>query len=201
MGIIASNKKDPDALTPGRKKGGPKGPFQLCPQGPQQAVCCDVVDLGWETTMWDGQPRRQHKIRIKWQSAKCMADGRPFLVQKKYTLSLDKKANLTKDLEAWRGRPFTEKEAEAFDLETLIGVNCFIMVTHTQRKNNTYADVMTVMPKPRELPKLAVRDYTRDVDKKAEEAEDAAAPTPPQDDAEVPFEEQAPLEEDEPPPF
>lgn len=173
------------ALYARSKPSGGRGPFKPCPPGPQQAVCCDVVDLGIETSSQfktkSGDPLRQHKVRLKWQSSHLMDDGKPYIVGKKYTLSLDRRATLRKDLEAWRGKPFTDSEAEEFDLERLLGVNAFIAVHHTAKNGEVYADVVSLMACPSNLPKLTVRDYVRQVDREKARAtkkqqDDAAAP-------------------------
>jgi hypothetical protein len=44
-----------------------------------------------------------------------------YIVQKRYTLSSHKKSTLRRDLEAWRGRPFTDSQADDFDIDMLIG--------------------------------------------------------------------------------
>lgn len=157
---------------------GPKTPFVLCPAGPQLAVCCDVVDLGIENTPWQGVNRDVHKCRLKWQSHYTLpATGEPFLVQKKYTLSLGPKSNLRKDIDAWRKNPLTDKELADFDLEILIGKMCYLNVKHTTRNGKRYADVVSLMPPPPNSPKLVIRNYVRDVVRRQadEEAKAAAA--------------------------
>lgn len=142
---------------------GNSGKFEPCPAGMQQAVCCDVVDLGLLETQW-GQ---KHKIDIVWQSDEKMADGRPFLVKKRYTLSLNERANLRHDLESWRNKPFTEAEAEGFDVERLIGANALLNVVHkTGSKGGVFANVMNVTPIMKGMPKLTpTEDYVRVCDR------------------------------------
>lgn len=184
--------------------GKPRGPFVVSPAGPQQAVCCDVIDLGVETNKFNG--KSQHKIRLRWLSEHTMPDGRPFMVQKKYTFSLNAKATLSKDLESWRGAPFTDAErAAGFDLERLIGKNCYLNVMHGHRAGNTYADVMTVMRCPKDRPVLAVPpDYVRHKDKAPDPAATAGRQPGDEDDAAVgfdspdTFDQRRPEQEDDP---
>lgn len=147
------------------KMGGakPTTDFELCPPGPQQLVCCDVMDHGLVMTRQYGNqpPKEMPKVTIRWQSSLLMRDGRPYIVQKRYTRSSHVKATLRKDLEAWRGKPFTDQEADDFDLERLIGVNCFANIVHMQKPRGIFAEVTSIMPRPRNLPKLEVRAYTR----------------------------------------
>lgn len=118
------------------KKTGNDGDFELCPVGLYDAVCVDVVDLGLETTTWQGKTKSQHKVRIVWLLGKVQSTGKPFQAMKKYTLSLSDKATLRADLESWRGKPFTEEELNGFDLERLIGAPCRILINHYQGKGD-----------------------------------------------------------------
>ena len=137
--------------------------FELCPAGSHVAVCCDVVDLGpVKGTDFNGQPIVQHKVQIRWQIRTRMATtGKPYLVQKRYTFSMHEKANLRKDVNSWRGRPFTDAEADAFDFERLVGKLCYLNVIHNARPRGTYADVVAIMPVPPGTPPLAVDGYLR----------------------------------------
>lgn len=144
--------------------------FEPCPPGPQQAVCVDVVDLGMVQSTFtdeDGNLKSQHKIEIVWQSVETMKDGKPYLVKKRYTLSLHEKATLRHDLEAWRGKPFTDLELDAFDVEKLLGANCNINVAHKQgSRGGTFANVVSVMPLMKTQQKIqATADYVRVCDR------------------------------------
>jgi len=141
------------------------GNFVPCPSGTWSAVCCDVVDLGVLKVTFGGKDKQQHKIYISWQIEENMPDGKPFLVSKRYTLSLHEKAGLRKDLESWRGKAFTDEECEGFDVEKLIGVPCFLNVLQEKKGDDTYSNVKAIMRLPRGTPALAVRDYVRVVDR------------------------------------
>ena len=135
--------------------------FMPAPAGVTQAVCVDVIDKGIVEVTWQGKTKQQHKIDIAWQIDEARDDGKPFLVFKRYTLSLSEKANLRKDLESWRGRPFTRDEELGFDVETVLGANCLLNVQHNTRADKTYANVVAVMPLAKGMQKIAVRDYVR----------------------------------------
>lgn len=145
------------------------GTFTPCPPGLHQAVCVDVVDMGMIKTTYNGKSKEQHKVRLVWQIDEEMDDGRPYTAQRRYTCSLDKKASLRRDLESWRGRPFTGDELNGFDLEVLIGINCQINVVHETRDGDTYANVTTIVPISKGQPKLAARDYVRVKDREGAE--------------------------------
>lgn len=139
--------------------------FAPAPAGTHAAVCCDVRDLGVLEVSWQGQTKKQHKVLISWQIDESRDDGKPFLVSRRYTLSLFDTSGLRKDLEIWRGRAFTEAELQGFDLETVIGKGCLLNVVHRQSGGDTYANVAGVMALPKNMPAPVVRDYVRFVDR------------------------------------
>lgn len=141
---------------------GSGGDFKPCPEGPQRLVCCDVVDHGMLT---DTFGKTKHKGTIVWQSEHPIPDGeaagKPFIVQRRFTLSLHEKAELRKYLESWRGRKFTAEELHSFDLERLIGANAYAQVIQMQKPRGVFAEVIAIMPLPAGQAKLTVRDYIR----------------------------------------
>jgi hypothetical protein len=169
--------------------------YAPAPEGPHQAVCVDVIDLGLITSNFidekTGQKKVQHKVDVAWQIGEKRDDGKRFVVYKRYTLSIHEKATLRKDLESWRGRPFTEAELKRFDVESVIGANALINVQHNTKDGKTYANVVSVMPIIKGMPKMVAEGYER---KTAEPHE-----PPPHADADEPNFGPEPILED--PPF
>lgn len=97
-----------------------------------QAVCAFVEDLGTELDL-EGRPTK--KCVLCFELDEKMDDGKPFMVSKKYTMSLGKKANLRRDLASWRSKDFTDDELKGFNLSKLKGVNCFLSLTEIDRKD------------------------------------------------------------------
>jgi hypothetical protein len=170
--------------------------------GTVQAVCCAVWDLGLQLSNFkneDGSNKYQHKVIIAWEIAEKINQpdseyhGKPYMMNKKYTLSLGEKANLRKDLDSWRGKPFTEDELKnGFDLEKLIGVNCFIGIKHEADRNDAskvYANVTAILPLPKNTPKIeAVRARDEAPPKWVQEKQaQAVQPTPEPEDDPFPF--------------
>ena len=124
-------------------------PFVPAPEGVWDAVCVDVVDLGVLTSQWG----EKHKVKICWELMEKMEDGKHFLVQKQYTLSLHEKSLLHKDLKSWRGKPFEPAELEGFDLEKLIGVPCQLVVTQEEKDGAIYGNATAILkPKVKVTP-------------------------------------------------
>ena len=132
--------------------------FDPAPQGVHRAVCCDVIDLGEQDTKFG----RKHKVRIVWETEEENPSTRErYQVRSTYTLSLNEKSSLSRDLESWRGRKFTDEERrKGFDLSSLIGSNCQLQVIHNESSNGrTYANIQTVIPPQKGVDALVPRDY------------------------------------------
>lgn len=128
------------------------GNFTPVSEGMHQAVCIWVVDLG---TQWNETYKKSaRKVAITWEipeeRIEIDKDGEtqnlPRVITKTYTNSLHEKAVLRKDLESWRGRSFTAKELEGFDLSKLVGVNATLQVLHVTKNDTTYANISNVLP-------------------------------------------------------
>lgn len=177
--------------------------FTPCPAGLQRLVCCDIVDHGMVP---DSFGKTKHKGTIIWQSEHLIQPGdvdgdkkdligQPFIVQRRFTLSLHEKAELRKYLESWRGRPFSEAELARFDLDpdppakpTLIGANAYAQVMHLQKPRGLFAEVITIMPLAPGMDRLKVHPaYIRHKDRAAKAAEAAHAPAEPLDADDIPF--------------
>jgi len=136
----------------------PTKTFTVAPEGLWAAVCVDVQDLGLQA----GPYGAKHKVRLVWQLDVFDAEhDRRYDVARVYTLSLHERAALRKDLESWRGKKFTEKELDGFDLEKLLGVSAQLQVAQNLSDDGTtYANVLTVLP-PTKGTKLIPLNYVR----------------------------------------
>lgn len=163
--------------------------FTPAPTGVHQGICVDVIDKGILEVTFAGKTKKQHKVTIAWQIDEKRDDGKRFLVYKRYTLSLNEKANLRKDLESWRGRAFTESELQGFDVETVIGANCLLNVQQKAGADGTvYANVLAVMPIHRGMVKLTPSDaYVREKDRAETQSGTIESDAPDTDEDPIPF--------------
>jgi hypothetical protein len=158
--------------------------YKPAPEGLHQGVCVDVIDIGMVETQYG----LLHKVDIRWEIEELNPEdeNKPFRVQCRYTLSLNDKANLTKHLNAWRGKVFTPEEKKGFDLEKLIGANCQLQLVHSISKNGrTYANIQAIVPISKTMTKLRPSDsYVRAKDRNPQ-GEPQNEPEVPDDD--LPF--------------
>lgn len=128
------------------------GDFELAPAGTHVARCTQVIDLGHQHS--EKYNNTSHKILIGWEMPNTDRGGDdpgPWIKWKEYTLSLGERSNLRKDLQSWRGVPFSEAELQGFDIQKVLGATCLITIIHEKSKSNpdrTYAKVASVTSIP-----------------------------------------------------
>ncbi len=117
------------------------GDFELAPAGVHKARCCKVLDLGSKLNEQFG--KMIHKIMISFELAgSLMENGDPFVVSGFFTLTMHEKGNLRPFIESWRGKNFTDEEAEEFDILDVLGIPATVQIIH----NEGYANIKTIMP-------------------------------------------------------
>lgn len=103
---------------------------------PVRAVIVDVTPPEDRT----GKYGTKKEFRIVYETEVLREDGTPHCVWSRgYTLSLDRKSNLRKDIQKILNREL--KDDEAFDTETLVGLPVRLSITHTHDDGNTYANI------------------------------------------------------------
>jgi len=131
------------------------GNFDPVPEGVHLATCYSIFDLG---THFDEKfGKSAHSIVICWELPQERIDvekdgermNLPRAISKKYTLSLNEKANLRRDLQTWRGRAFTPEELAGFDLAKVLGKSCQLQVIHTVKGEKTYSNIAAIMTLPK----------------------------------------------------
>lgn len=133
-------------------KNNPGVDFPKVPPGAHFAICVMIADLGMQPSARG--KKDSHKVYIQFEIPDEIAvyknkDGeevrRIQTLGTFYTLSLSEKAFLRRDLENWRGQPFTAAELEGFDISKLLGKCCQIMVTHKKDGTKDYVNITGLM--------------------------------------------------------
>lgn len=136
--------------------GGGGGDFKRAPSGSHIAVCNMVADCGLQPgSAQFPQPKRKVYLRfeIPAERVEYEKDGKklegPLTIGKFYTASMNEKATLRKHLEGWRGKSFTDQEAEVFDVGKLLGVACMLSVVEEDRDGKTYSNIASIGKLPK----------------------------------------------------
>ena len=128
--------------------GGGSSGFQEVKAGTYSARCIKVIDLGTQQSNFNGEISWRRQVLVIWELPSELKENttEPLTISKFYTLSLHEKSNLGIDLTSWRGRAFTEKEKQGFDITKLLGVPCMLNVIEG---NNGKSKVGSLMPLPK----------------------------------------------------
>jgi hypothetical protein len=124
------------------------------PAGMHVATCYYVVDVGTHHFTWKGEEKSTRKVYIGFEvPGERMTipakDGEPEknlprAISQDYTISLDKKSNLRKVLDSWRGKAFTPEELKGFDLKNILGVPCMLNLAFSEC--GKYTNINGVVP-------------------------------------------------------
>ena len=127
---------------------------QIAPEGAYPARCYQIIDLG--TTMQTGQfPGKKRKVQFIFELPTETyefekGDGlKPFYARSIYNLSMNEKAVLRRDIEAWAGKKMSNEIAGEFDIFTLLGRPCIVNITHIEKGDATYANIIGMSPLPK----------------------------------------------------
>lgn len=166
--------------------------FPPHPEGQFAARCIDIIDLGDVETTFQGRTKKRHRGIIRFYAGESSETGEPLWADKFVTLSLHKKASLRTFLEAWRGKKFTDEELQGFDLEVLLGVDAYIQVSHNVTPNRVYANIDSIMQRPKGVKRAPeLEGYVRVCDREEHEEEsheeEAVGVGAEEDDDELPF--------------
>jgi hypothetical protein len=126
------------------------GKFDKHPAGTFTAVCVDVIDLGTNVEAFqNNEPKLKQKVVLVFATGEIGPEsGNPVYASCEYVLSGHAKSKLRLQLEAWRGRPYTDGEIRGgFKLENLVGMAVTITVSHiTTSANRIFAKVVGLAP-------------------------------------------------------
>lgn len=128
------------------------GTYVPCPPGSYPARLCALIDLGTQTSTWEGEQKTAHKVLLTFEVTDPETrrdDGSAHTISRRFTASLHVKSALRKLLEAWRGKPFSVDELRQFDLKVLVGMSCMVSVIHETKGDKTFANLASVMKLPR----------------------------------------------------
>ena len=125
------------------------GTFEPCPAGTHLAVCISVVDLGTHEQEYQGERYSSRQLMLTWELPdEPMESGEPYTISKWYNFSMNEKSNLRKDLEAWRGVPFTAANLGPdgdFEIDRLLGKGCLLnVIAKPTGKGTKAAGIMKV---------------------------------------------------------
>ncbi len=140
--------------------------YELPEEGQQQAVLAQVEVLPDEEVEFKNEKTGEMKTRtvhpcyFHFELSQEGKDGKRLTARIKLNLSRSDQSNLWQFLQDWKVKEFFEDPT--FDLETLVGRNANLTISHTfvQAKNKTYANIKAILPlSAKQKDVLKVRDF------------------------------------------
>ena len=124
-------------------------------EGTYQAICTVIIDLGLQRS--EKFEKTYPKIMIMWsfptETITVKEEELPRVISKEYTNSLGEKSNLTRDLQAWRGKNFTQEELSGFNLINVLNIPCLMQIIYDERNGNIYPKISSIMALPKDMQK------------------------------------------------
>lgn len=119
--------------------------------GVYTAVSTAIIDLGLQTSEKFGSTQRKFMMIWSILGEEIDINGEKQLrtISKEYSFSLNEKSTLRKDLQAWRGKAFTEDELRSFDILNILNKPCQLQIILEEKNGKQYNNIASIMALPK----------------------------------------------------
>src|SRR5436190_3271384 len=115
--------------------------YQLPKQEVSDAVCVDVIDLGYLDTEWG----MKQKVEFVFEINQLRESGYRHTLRKRSNVCFHEKANLSKDLTSWFGRNLPVQDQNVAGLKSLKGKTCRVEIKHNKAGERVYANIVSIL--------------------------------------------------------
>jgi hypothetical protein len=123
--------------------------YESHPEGSFVAKCVDTIDLGEKVSAFPGAPTKLlRRCALVFRTGEVNSEGHPIDIAQEFTVSMHEKSALRPFLERWRGKSYTEEQAEqGVQLGKMVGFPAQVTIEHkTSGKGRTYAKIASISP-------------------------------------------------------
>ena len=129
-------------------------PFENCPAGTPISRCYGVIDLGTQTNTFEGETKETPQVVLLFETLdpdfKTSA-GKPFRLVKYYTVSVNEKSNLYKDVVNWTG---IAPNAKTFKINSLVGQYAMLnVIQKTKADGSVKSEIKGISSLHKSLPR------------------------------------------------
>lgn len=119
--------------------------------GVYTAISSAIIDLGLQTSEKFQKTQRKFMMiwNIKGEEVEVNGEKLPRTMSKEYSFSLNEKSTLRKDLQAWRGKVFTDEELQGFNLLNIINKPCQLQIILEEKNGKQYNNIASIMALPK----------------------------------------------------
>lgn len=112
---------------------------ELTPEGIYLGVCCEIIDLGMQTSNFEGKETINREVMLRWELPELTyttkdGDELPRMINKRMRMVYNEKSNLGKLLKSWTPMLLPKDMKQGFDLTQLLGMGAQVTVTHQKKK-------------------------------------------------------------------
>lgn len=119
--------------------------------GVYTAISSMIIDLGLQVS--EKFDKTQRKMMILWnvlgEEVEINGEKQPRVISKEYGFSLGEKSNLRKDLQAWRGKSFTDDELHGFNILNILNKPCQLQIILEEKNGKKYNNIASIMALPK----------------------------------------------------
>ena len=127
--------------------------------GLHTAVCVDSIDLGEQTTTYQGETKTRPMLQLKFRIGdQDKSDGSPMYISRKYTATLNEKGAFRKDLKSWRGADLSNEEKGDFNTDVLVGAQAQLNIEEFQKSDGTAGSAVGAILPPEKGQDVKVPD-------------------------------------------
>lgn len=119
--------------------------------GVYTAISSAIIDLGLQTSEKFQKTQRKFMMiwNIKGEEVEVNGEKLPRTMSKEYSFSLNEKSTLRKDLQAWRGKVFTDEELQGFNLLNILNKPCQLQIILEEKNGKQYNNIASIMALPK----------------------------------------------------
>lgn len=119
--------------------------------GVYTAVSSAIIDLGLQRNEQFGKTQRRFMMiwNILGEDVEINGEKQPRTISKEYSFSLNEKSTLRKDLQAWRGKSFSEEELQGFNILAVLNKACQLQIILEEKNNKRYNNIAGIMSLPK----------------------------------------------------
>ena len=119
--------------------------------GVYTAISSMMIDLGIQIN--EKFANKQRKFIVIWniigEDVEINGEKLPRTISKEYGYGLGEKSNLRRDLQAWRGKPFSKEELQGFDLKNILNKPCQLQIIKEEKNGKVYNNIVSIMALPK----------------------------------------------------
>ncbi len=127
--------------------------YKIAPIGTHVATCYQFIHIGTVEEEYMGEKKDSNKVYISFElpdEMQIFKEGepaKPTVISQQFTFSMAPKAKLRPLVEGIIGTTLTDYEANAFDVDSIVGMSCLLNIVHkTSKAGKERAEIVSASP-------------------------------------------------------